>query len=267
MKIFAIIDDYTDKEIGYFFCYEKFNQCYIEFTGDIDEWDLPIFLEHFVRNGKRIVPPNWTKKWIQTRIIPSDRQNLGSILKENGLDSYDEIKLFLLADGRCAQDECYIRKISENELPQDIIERRKKRIKTAVYNGNGSYLITFKDGKVATFDVNQTMEFERYRRFAAYTRLLASLDIDAAGIGLSFNEQIEISYKDIYDQSNALPITEELLDRYALNRFISTGESTDILHCSRQNIDDLVKRNKISPVDIKAKNKMFFRSDIMELLE
>lgn len=145
MKIFAIIDDYTDKEIGYFFCYEKFNQCYIEFTGDIDEWDLPIFLEHFVRNGKRIVPPNWTKKRIQTRIIPSDRQNLGSILKENGLDSYDEIKLFLLADGRCAQDECYIRKISENELPQDIIERRKKRIKTAVYNGNGSYLITFKE--------------------------------------------------------------------------------------------------------------------------
>jgi len=32
----------------------------------------------------------WGGKFVAQRIIPPDRQNLGSILKENGLKAYDE---------------------------------------------------------------------------------------------------------------------------------------------------------------------------------
>lgn len=41
---------------------------------------------------------------MQQRIAPTDRQNLGQILKDNGLDEYDEFQLLMLANGRCVQD-------------------------------------------------------------------------------------------------------------------------------------------------------------------
>lgn len=46
----------------------------------------------------------WSKVWVQQRIAPTDRQNLGQILKDNGLDEYDEFQLLMLANGRCVQD-------------------------------------------------------------------------------------------------------------------------------------------------------------------
>ena len=42
---------------------------------------------------------------MQQRIVPTDRQNLGEILRDNGLKEYDEFELLMLATGRCAQDD------------------------------------------------------------------------------------------------------------------------------------------------------------------
>ena len=79
MKIYAIIDDDEKKELAYFIYYEKINECYIEIRDDVDVWDLPFILEHFVRNGKRTVDPYHTLLWLRQRVVPSDRQNIGMI--------------------------------------------------------------------------------------------------------------------------------------------------------------------------------------------
>lgn len=42
------------------------------------------------------------------------------ILKDNGLKVYDPMKLLLLSDGRCAQDDCFIVPVGEEELPLKI---------------------------------------------------------------------------------------------------------------------------------------------------
>lgn len=47
-------------------------------------------------------------KWVQSRIIPSSRQNIGEILRVNGMNSYDEHTLLLKNEGRSCQDEYYI---------------------------------------------------------------------------------------------------------------------------------------------------------------
>lgn len=45
--------------------------------------------------------------------MPPERQNIGQILRANGLKEYDEFPLLLKNDGRCCQDECYIVKVEE----------------------------------------------------------------------------------------------------------------------------------------------------------
>ncbi len=56
----------------------------------------------------------------QWRIIPTDQQNLGQVLKENGLKEYDEYSLLMLSMGRCAQDDYYLAPIEDGELPKEI---------------------------------------------------------------------------------------------------------------------------------------------------
>lgn len=43
--------------------------------------------------------------WVRQRIVPPDRQNIGQILKANGLEEYDEFSLLMFGSGRCAQDD------------------------------------------------------------------------------------------------------------------------------------------------------------------
>ena len=57
---------------------------------------------------KKRINAYWSKLWVQQRIVPTDRQNLGQVLKENGLSEYDEFELLMLAEGRCAQDSYFL---------------------------------------------------------------------------------------------------------------------------------------------------------------
>ena len=131
MKIFAIRneEDENRKDLGYLIYYEKPRRFYIELPDDADPWETPLILSSCLKRGEKTIGAYWSKVWVQQRIIPSDRQNLGRILKDNGLDSYDEFKLLTMTDGRCSQDYYYITAVSEKNLPDFIKKRSKKKIK------------------------------------------------------------------------------------------------------------------------------------------
>ena len=87
--------------------------------------ETPLILSSCLKQGRK---NNWCilgKVWVQQRIIPSDRQNLGRILKDNGLDSYDEFKLLTMTDGRCSQDYYYITAVSRKK-PSGFYKKAKK---------------------------------------------------------------------------------------------------------------------------------------------
>ena len=41
-------------------------------------------------------------------------------------------------------------------------------------------------------------------------------------------------------------------------------ESRRLLECSRQNIEDLIQRDKLHPVKVDTKNKLFLKSEIQQ---
>ncbi len=83
-------------------------------------------LDSYVRRSQWTIGMDDTRLFISQRIVPQDRQNIGMVLKDNGLEDYDEAKLFVLSDGRCAQDECYIKQISEEEVDESVRKRRER---------------------------------------------------------------------------------------------------------------------------------------------
>ncbi len=83
-----------------------------EFTIDIPKGiatkEVPFMLSIFMKKGIHHVDSEWSMKWVQSRIVPSSRQNIGEILRINGMKSYDEHKLLLRSNGQSCQDEFYI---------------------------------------------------------------------------------------------------------------------------------------------------------------
>ena len=103
MKVFAIWDDDWENKtpIGYLFCYEKENAFMIELNSELDEWNAPLLFSSFVKKNIYTIPREISALWVRERVIPSGRQNIGSILKNHKMTEYNEMKLLALSKGKC----------------------------------------------------------------------------------------------------------------------------------------------------------------------
>ena len=85
-----------------------FKKYTIDIPENVTPKEAPFMMSLFLKKGIRTMNSDWSMRWVQSRIIPSSRQNIGEILRVNGMRSYDEHKLLLKNEGRSCQDEFYI---------------------------------------------------------------------------------------------------------------------------------------------------------------
>lgn len=91
---------------------ERADTMRIVLSGDAQPADLPIMFALFAERGKRELPDKWARRWVEERVPPQGRQNLGEILRANDLDAYDEMALLAKAGGRSAQDDFLVREVA-----------------------------------------------------------------------------------------------------------------------------------------------------------
>ena len=151
MKIFAVRDEdnTTNKAVAYLFCYEKEKRFYIELPEEADPWETPLILSSFLKKGQKTINAYWSRIWVQQRIVPSDRQNLGMILRDNGLDFYDEYKLLTMTNGRCSQDSYYLEPISEKDIPKEFVKRNQQKVEDVIPLPENQLLVFFRDSSLS----------------------------------------------------------------------------------------------------------------------
>ena len=265
MRIFAIRDGNADvpKDLAYLFYYEKDKTFYIELPEGADEWETPLLLSSFVKRGETTVNPYWSKLWVQQRIIPTDRQNIGQVLRDNGLELYDEFDLLMLADGRCAQDEYYLTERKESELPTEIRERIAHRVEDVVPLPQYHLLVFFSGGSIRKVDalplIGDVVPFAPLLRDPA---LFETVQVQAGGYGVSWGTTLELSKNDLFESGTPIPLSADDFASFVARRVITTAEACELLGCSRQNIDDLVRRDKLHPVKAGGRTKLFLRSEV-----
>lgn len=108
MTRYAIKKNNRNKIVGILNYDEQTKTYTIDIPEDVSYKEAPFMMSLFLKKGIRSVDPDWSMRWVQSRIIPSSRQNIGEILRVNGMRSYDEHKLLLKNEGRSCQDEFYI---------------------------------------------------------------------------------------------------------------------------------------------------------------
>lgn len=267
MKVFAIRDEFdtSNKNLAYLFYYENEKKFYIELPDDADPWETPLLLSSFLKRGEKTVNSYWSLMWVRQRIVPSDRQNLGQILKENRLEEYDEFELLMLANGRCAQDDYYLTLLSEEQLPKEFFGRYQKRIEDVIPLKVGNLLVFFREGSLKKVNVKDILKNDV--RFAAIVNrkdLFEKVRIQTGGYGIYWNEQITIADEVLYKNGVDIPLSLEDFRSFVSNRVINTAEVMELLECSRQNVNDLVKRGKLIPVKKNQKNTLFLKSEVVQ---
>ena len=294
MKAFAIRDASIQKERDLaWLLYDPDSMCFtIEICEDVDEWEAPLILSSFVKKGKRSVDPYWSQVWVEQRIVPRDRQNLGTILRDNGLEEYDPCRLLILSDGRCAQDDCFIVPLPEKILPRELQSRLSLRLSGFLHTGQHS-LLFFRDGMIRSITLEELpLQEAQRKRLMLYHRALfntrdpeipasSSVPADsvrtvdsspddllplfsphAQGSGLALEEDYYISYEDLRNAGTLLPVTASDFRSFVQENVVDTATAAELLHCTRQNIQDLVRRKKLTPVKVLKNNFLFLREDL-----
>lgn len=267
MKIFAIRDEFDkkQKDLAFLFYYEKDRRFYIELPRDCDPWEVPLILSSFAEKGIYTIGSDWSRIWVQQRIVPTDRQNLGQILKDNKLKEYDEYKLLMLAMGRCEQDDYYLSPLKEEELPKEIRERLQNSIEAVVPLEDHKVLVFFCNGTAKKFDAKEQAErlAVYYERFQT-EELFHSVKVSTGGYGIDWTSEVGASKEEACRDGEPLSISLDDLRSFVEHSVVNSQEAADLLDCSRQNIDDLVKRGKLKPLKKSEKSMLFLRDEVLK---
>lgn len=266
MRVFALRDEANEAagNLAYLECYEDSHACYFELPPGADCWDLPFILFEFAKRGVFTIDAQWSMIWVQSHIVPPERQNLGEILKVNGLDEYDELRLLELTEGRCAQDACYLVPVGCNELPGWYEERKATRLLDAYHLEAYRLVAAFCDGRIVVCDMAEELNDRReFSLVLSDEKRFARMRLQPGGHGVMWGDALQVSCDELAGCGIDLPLsTGDVAD--LLNQVVySTSEAAEILGCSRQNVVDLVRRGRLVPIKATGHVTLFLRSDIL----
>lgn len=267
MKIFAIRDESMplQRDLAYLLYYEGEKHFYIELPDEADPWETPLLLSSFVKKGETTVNSYWSKVWVQQRIVPTDRQNLSQILRDNGLKEYDEFELLKLTMGRCAQDDCYLVPISETQLPNDVLKRFEKRIEDVVPLSDFNLLVFFRDGCVKKCDLKSHFEKSiTLKVLLKKEEYFFNARLQPGGYGVEWDVNMSVSDTMLYRVGKKVPLSISDFKSFITHSVVNASEAAEILGCTRQNIDYLSKTGKLHPIKSSEKNTLFFKSEVLK---
>lgn len=266
MKVFALHDE-TNEQAGvlaYLECHERPQSFYFELPPEADAWALPFILHEFAQRGQLTIGDAWARCWVESRIVPPERQNLGEILRENGLSDYDEQRLLELTQGRCSQDGCYLMPATEDQLPPWYQKRRQKRLADAYALDGCRVLAIFRSGEARVCPLKKALQGRRaYARLLADEQTFMRMQLLADGHGVGWGTKLALSANELRELGRALPLDASDIECLVRQASCDTAETAELLGCTRQNISDLVRRGKLTPLKAGGKSALFLRADVL----
>ncbi len=269
MKSFAIYDEELDRNtaLGYMFYYEKSEGFIIELCRNVDEWSVPLLFQGFVRKGIYTIPNAISLMWINERIIPSGRQNIGSILKNHNLREYNEMALLSLSKGRCSQDHCYISEICWDDIPTDIRDRSKSNVLECFPTQDGQLICMFLDGTVRKVDLSKIKErYKDVSHVLQHRKILDSAKVGNGGYSVVFNDSIEIAVADLREAGEILPLSTEDFYGFVQRNVVDATAVCEMMQCSRQNLSYMVREGKIAPIISGTKANLYTRGAVERVM-
>ena len=206
---------------------DKYDDCYIELNEGLEEY--PIFFQSFINKNEYTINSYWTYKWINERIVPYERGNINSILKDNKIPYYNELLLLISSKGNSSMDDNYIEEMKESDLDDKIKNRMEYHIidfipldhqLIAFLKNNKSYILDNINEKEIPF-------------------------LSIFGNEIIYNSKDRYDYLFIRDNGKEFPLSYNALIHYINTNVLTSKEIVDQFGFSRQYLNSLKKENNI----------------------
>ena len=206
---------------------DKYDDCYIELNEGLEEY--PIFFQSFINKNKYTINSYWTYKWINERIVPYERGNINSILKDNKIPYYNELLLLISSKGNSSMDDNYIEEIKESALDDKIKNRMEYHIIDFIPLDN-QLIVFLKNNKSYILDNINEKEIPFLSIF---------------GNEIIYNSKDRYDYLFIRDNGKEFPLSYNALIHYINTNVLTSKEIVHQFGFSRQYLNSLKKENNI----------------------
>ena len=261
MKIYEIYDYEEALSIGTLLYYEKEKTFLIELQDNLNECNAPLAFTGLVKKGIFSVPRDLSLMWVAERIIPSGRQNIGSILATHRLKKYDDMKFLELSEGRCSQDSLCIKKLES--MPKYVEKRMLTGLTDCVALEDKSLLCFFRDESVKKVILNKLTSEEGVGKVLSNEMLYNSCTLGTDGFYISFGNTIDIPAWLLYKKGQKIPLNYRDFLSFVSRNVIDTSESCSLLECSRQNLAYMVSQKQLDPLKENVKGNLYLKKDIL----
>ncbi len=78
-------------------------------------------------------------------------------------------------------------------------------------------------------------------------------------------ENMTVTDTELYDSGVSVPLSMSDFKDFVEHRVVNSSEAAELLGCSRQNINDIVKRGKLRPLKSNPNSTLFLKSEIMKI--
>ena len=275
MKLFALKDanDPDAAVLAVLACYEKRGaarfeescEYFIDLPPDADPWNVPLVLSSFASRRKWAIDGEWSRRWVESRLVPESRQNLGEVFKANGLERYDTLRLLEMTGGRNSQDDCYLEPVARGDEPVWLLEREAGRIREAVALPGARLLVAFRDGSVACCDIVQLAEGRPgLARPLSDRSAFERVDVIPGGRGVRWGSRIALDCEELHLCAQPVGLSWDDLAKAAPALLVDAPEAADMMGCTRQNVNALVKRGALPVAKAGGKSTLFLRADVRD---
>ena len=270
MRLFALKDenDPDASVLAVLSCYGASREYYLDMPEGADPWSVPLVLSSFASRGQWRIGRDWSRRWVESRLVPQSRQNLGEVLKANGLERYDSLKLLELTGGRNSQDGCYLEPIAAADAPAWFREREAGRIADAVALEGGRILVAFRTGETALVDVGEiAVGRQGLARVLSSPETFARMQVPLGGREVSWGTVASIADEDLRSYGRLLGLSWADLVKTASTLLVDTSEAAAMLACTRQNVHALARRGVLRAVKVSGKTTLYLRPEVRSRLE
>ncbi len=197
--------------------------------------------------------------------MPPTRQNIGAILKNAGMKEYNEAKLLALTGGRCPQDACYLKEITEEELPAWVSARQKENINEAFFSEDGNLIITQKNDEVRKVPISTLVS--KHPRIKAFMNAGKKLTVTVGpgGYDIAICDDEIIEKSELVEAGRLLDVEASDFRAFVRQRLVGVSSACGLLGCSRQNLSYLVKEKELEPAKKGLKENLYYKGSIEQL--
>lgn len=130
---------------------------------------------------------------------------------------------------------------------------------------NLNLLVFFENGVIKKFDVKPIIkDFPEFQTLENED-IFNLVQVEPGGYGISWNSELDCSEGELWENGVEIPLDTDDFTSYVKYNTLVSSEATELLNCSRQNLDSYIRRGRLKPIKESQRSKLFLKTDVLNL--